>query len=62
MALHTTSRTEPTPAPKACPFCYSAQVATSAKAATNDATYWRCHTCGQIWNPARLLEQSWRRR
>jgi transposase-like protein len=48
----------PTPAPTAnvtplCPFCRSQQVATTSKAVT-DATYWRCHTCGQIWNPSRL--------
>lgn len=37
-----------------CPFCKSDKVATTIKAVT-DATYWRCLTCGQVWNPARLV-------
>ncbi|HEY5617275.1 MAG TPA: hypothetical protein VIK60_04980 [Vicinamibacterales bacterium] len=41
------------PAPRACPFCRSAQIATTSKA-VSDGDYWRCHTCGQIWNPSRL--------
>ncbi|MGH9253290.1 MAG: hypothetical protein ACRD3C_01835 [Vicinamibacterales bacterium] len=40
--------------PAACPFCRSAAVSTTSKA-INDTTYWRCGTCGQIWNHARLL-------
>lgn len=51
----------PPPAPKACPFCASAQVATASKA-VNDNTYWRCRGCGQIWNPSRLVTQRWRSR
>ena len=40
-------------APKACPFCTSPDVKTSAKD-VNVSTYWRCTACGQIWNAGRL--------
>jgi ribosomal protein L37AE/L43A len=40
-------------APKACPFCGSADVTTTAKD-VNVSTYWRCTACGQIWNAGRL--------
>jgi transposase-like protein len=36
-----------------CPFCRSEQVTTTSKS-VSDSTYWRCHGCGQIWNPSRL--------
>ena len=35
-----------------CPFCRSDKVTTTSK--TTDDVYWRCHLCGQIWNPSRL--------
>jgi transposase-like protein len=35
-----------------CPFCMSEQVITTSK--SSDDMYWRCRTCGQIWNPSRL--------
>lgn len=41
--------------PTACPFCRSSEIATSGKVA-GDTLYWRCHACGQIWNPKRLIE------
>jgi transposase-like protein len=44
---------EPEAPPKACPFCRSADVTTTSKA-VNAFTYWRCTTCGQIWNAGRL--------
>jgi ribosomal protein L37AE/L43A len=37
-----------------CPFCQSDRVATTSKS-VSDATYWRCHACGEIWNPARCV-------
>ena len=47
--------------PSTCPFCKSTRVTTSK--VISDATYWRCHGCGQIWNPARLnLQPVYRRR
>jgi len=42
------------PSPASCPFCRSPSVSTTSKI-ISAATYWRCATCGQIWNPARLL-------
>ena len=36
-------------APKTCPFCNSVDVKTTSKE-VNAATYWRCASCGQIWN------------
>jgi transposase-like protein len=42
-----------TAAPKACPFCSSANITTTSKE-VNASTYWRCAGCGQIWNAGRL--------
>ena len=51
-------------APPACPFCRSTTVSTTNKAVTA-STYWRCATCGQIWNSNRLQNarpaDRWRR-
>jgi transposase-like protein len=44
---------DPTPV---CPFCKSLVVTTTSKA-VSDTTYWRCVTCGQIWNPTRLSDR-----
>lgn len=44
-AAHNAERT------RRCPVCHSAAVATRAGA--SDDAYWRCETCGEIWNPAR---------
>ena len=38
-----------------CPFCQSTAVTTAAKT-VNDATYWRCGACGEVWNVARLQQ------
>ena len=46
-------RTESSVAPRTCPFCKSAEVTTTSKD-VNASTYWRCTTCGQIWNAGRL--------
>jgi ribosomal protein L37AE/L43A len=40
-------------APPTCPFCTSADVKTASKV-INVSTYWRCATCGEIWNAGRL--------
>jgi transposase-like protein len=40
-------------APDACPFCKSREIKTTSKE-VNVSTYWRCTTCGQIWNVDRL--------
>lgn len=49
-----------TPPKPVCPFCRSDQVTTMSKSVT-DATYWRCHGCGEIWNQSRLLSFKARR-
>ena len=43
-----------TPKSPTCPFCHSEQVTTTSKSFGAQDVYWRCHTCGQIWNSARL--------
>jgi len=40
-------------APTLCPFCRSRDLRTAAKV-INESTYWRCLSCGEIWNPGRL--------
>jgi transcription elongation factor Elf1 len=45
---------EPLPAPTACPFCGSAKIATPGEKADNASAYWRCETCGEMWNVSRL--------
>lgn len=42
------------PAKPACPMCRSREVSTTSKT-VSEATYWRCHTCGEIWNQSRLV-------
>jgi transposase-like protein len=54
MRVDETARHEAVSAPLQCPFCRSRRVLTTSKL-VDDATYWRCEACGQIWNPARLL-------
>jgi ribosomal protein L37AE/L43A len=48
--------TEAESPPPVCPFCQSLVVSTTSKSIT-ETTYWRCGTCGQIWNPSRLVAQ-----
>ena len=43
--------------PAACPFCESKAVGTLAKVITA-STYWRCQSCGEMWNPQRLERRS----
>lgn len=45
--------------PSICPFCRSQLIGTTSKEIT-EFTYWRCGTCGQIWNQSRLL--TWKNR
>lgn len=44
---------EPPPAPAMCPFCGSSQIMTASEKVDSSA-YWRCKTCGQVWNVGRL--------
>jgi transposase-like protein len=47
------SEIDPLGRPDKCPFCNSRAVGTLAKVITT-ATHWRCQSCGESWNPARL--------
>jgi transposase-like protein len=40
--------------PVVCPFCGSSKV-TTASEKVDASTYWRCQTCGDMWNVGRLL-------
>jgi predicted Zn finger-like uncharacterized protein len=44
---------EPAEAPANCPTCRSRDVVTTSKVANADS-YWRCASCGEVWNAARL--------
>jgi transposase-like protein len=39
--------------PAICPVCKSKELTTTSKTVTA-ATYWRCLTCGEVWNAERL--------
>jgi predicted Zn finger-like uncharacterized protein len=38
--------------PAACPACQSLAIVTKAKSPDAD-TYWRCTSCGELWNASR---------
>jgi transposase-like protein len=46
--------TSPSPAnsPSACPACRSLSITTTEKSPDVNS-YWRCKSCGEIWNAAR---------
>jgi ribosomal protein L37AE/L43A len=52
-----TDQTEEALRPEACPFCQSKALSTLAKV-ISASTYWRCATCGNVWNPSRLAKAS----
>ncbi len=39
-------------APAACPACRSRSVVTTARV-PDENTYWRCDSCGEVWNAGR---------
>lgn len=41
------------PSPTTCPVCKSRELTTTSKRVTS-ASYWRCLSCGEIWNAERL--------
>ncbi len=47
--------------PERCPACQSSSIVTTSKSVTPE-TYWRCHRCGEVWNPARRDDGSRRYR
>jgi transposase-like protein len=46
---------EPLAAPSRCPACGSPDVKTTSKSVTAES-YWRCVSCGEVWNVARRTE------
>jgi predicted Zn finger-like uncharacterized protein len=42
----------PHTAPASCPSCRSAAIVTKMKEPDAD-TYWRCTSCGEVWNDTR---------
>lgn len=42
----------PPPPPTNCPSCRSRNLTTTAKAIDRN-TYWRCVSCGEVWNLGR---------
>ena len=58
-----TSRRRPSrrpEAPASCPFCQSFKVKTATEK-VDASTYWRCETCGEMWNVGRLPAANHRR-
>lgn len=47
-----TSSSRATEIPTVCPTCQSPEIATTAKS-PDASSYWRCTSCGEIWNNAR---------
>ena len=47
--------------PLVCPFCGATQIPTSTEP-VRETAYLRCRTCGEIWNPARLVLPRYRPR
>ena len=43
--------------PEACPFCRSTKVMT-ASGQPDASSYWRCESCGEMWNVERLHVRS----
>jgi transposase-like protein len=39
-------------APESCPACQSTSISTTSKI-PDSSSYWRCTTCGEIWNDSR---------
>ena len=50
--MSTTDTTANLPRIQRCPACSGNDVTTTSKA-TEEAPYWRCLSCGEIWNPVR---------
>jgi transposase-like protein len=51
-------------APTVCPSCQSPSITTTART-PDESTYWRCGSCGEIWNVVRrdarrIGARSWR--
>ena len=55
--MNVTSGGEQGVRPEACPFCRSKKVSTLAKT-ISERTFWRCATCGEGWDAARLARET----
>ena len=44
-------------APAKCPACGSQDLVTTSKV-VDESTYWRCASCGEVWNAGRQREAS----
>ncbi len=51
MSYTTTAPDKPL-VPAACPVCRSTDLKTTSKT-VDEATYWRCNACGEVWNAGR---------
>ena len=49
----TPSKPEESGTPTRCPSCRSNDLVTTSKVVSADA-YWRCCSCGEVWNAGRL--------
>jgi predicted Zn finger-like uncharacterized protein len=47
------ARRSDTGAPTACPACQSSAIVTTEKK-PDAGSYWRCESCGEVWNDSRL--------
>jgi transposase-like protein len=52
--MTTTAIAPPVTVAPVCPVCRSAVVVCTNGKPASDNSYWRCDTCGEIWNPSRL--------
>jgi uncharacterized Zn finger protein len=48
---------KPAEVPAKCPSCGGREVVTTSKV-VDESTYWRCATCGDVWNIARQRQAS----
>ena len=42
--------------PRACPTCGSSDMVTTTNKTITIESYWRCLSCGEMWNPSRSRE------
>ena len=45
----------PSRPPSECPSCHSPDITTTSKSVSAES-YWRCVTCGDVWNAGRRAE------
>jgi hypothetical protein len=55
-SARSSSHPPPSPDPPACPTCASTSTVTTA-VHPDEASYWRCTKCGDVWNVSRAQSQ-----